>query len=412
MEVRFVYRDDHGEEYVAPMVERLRETETFAELERLAVERGHGEIEVFTFEGIEGGVATYDVNGRALIGIDVSHVMYSQSARSGFWPPDGPYNFSRPIPQSEMFVHELAHIALGHPGDSAVDLALGGIALNEEEAIEFTNRLRDELGLPLRVEYSFDGRADGYYPFDPEWESECFLSSTPISTLSGSSVPIERVRPGDVVQAYDRSGDLVPGTVTRVFTNRVRQILDVFGLFVTPGHATLCGEGRHAGRHVPMIDILRTDGALVAEDGSLVRAGTGCPVGSAGDRLLEAVAGVQEPGGRVRVLERGRVRAGTRVIAEGGHDVSVLELIEAMGAEVTEEGLVRTGEGRVMPYFWSFTPGLPKPEDYVLARSGTSLSEIYAAGEWEAAAPMTPYEGPRAAEASVNVPLALREAAH
>jgi hypothetical protein len=40
-----------------------------------------------------------------------------------------------------------------------------------------------------------------------------------------------------------------------------------------PGHAFLCAEGRFAGRHVPLIDILRDDGAVVRQDGTRVRKG-------------------------------------------------------------------------------------------------------------------------------------------
>ena len=55
------------------------------------------------------------------------------------------------------------------------------------------------------------------------------------------------------------------------------------GTGVTPGHVFLCGAGRFAGRHVPLIDILRDDGAVVRHDGSLMRASTGEPVGSDDD---------------------------------------------------------------------------------------------------------------------------------
>ncbi|MCA3446095.1 MAG: hypothetical protein INF93_05140 [Rhodobacter sp.] len=82
-------------------------------------------------------------------------------------------------------------------------------------------------------------------------------------------------------RAYDRtwpcrSATLVPARVTRTFANDVAHVLDFHGTGVTPGHAFLCGAGRFQGRHVPLLDILRDDGAVVRQDGSLMRAATGC----------------------------------------------------------------------------------------------------------------------------------------
>jgi hypothetical protein len=69
-------------------------------------------------------------------------------------------------------------------------------------------------------------------------------------------------------RAYDRtwpcrSATLVPARVTRTFVNDVAHVLDFHGTGVTPGHAFLCGAGRFQGRHVPLLDILRDDGAMV-----------------------------------------------------------------------------------------------------------------------------------------------------
>lgn len=245
---------------------------------------------------------------------------------------------------------------------------------------------------------------------------ECFLPGTPVSMWDGGTKPIEAVTAGDVVLSYDRAGRLMPGRVARIFVNEVRQVLDLFGLMVTPGHVTLCGDGPLAGRHVPVIDVLRSDGALVMQDGSLVRAATGCPVGSEGDRWVTAVVGHARKGGLVEVVEAGRIRLGTRVITAEGQDVSVLDLIWAAGGVVDEDGMIRVAEkdggGELMPFRWTFTAALPEPEDYVLARSATTLANIHAAGEWEGAAPgmAAPAMDP-AADVPVNVPLVLREAA-
>lgn len=99
------------------------------------------------------------------------------------------------------------------------------------------------------------------------------------------------VRPGDMVLSPDKTGALVPARLTRTFVNDVAHVPDFHGTGVTPGHVFLCGAGRFRGRHVPLIDILRDDGAVVRQDGSLMRASTGgCVVGSDGDRLIGVVA--------------------------------------------------------------------------------------------------------------------------
>jgi hypothetical protein len=92
---------------------------------------------------------------------------------------------------------------------------------------------------------------------------------------------------------------------------------------VTPGHVFLCGAGRFQGRHVPLIDILRDDGAVVRQDGSLMRASTGCAVGSDADRVIEVVAA----DGTRRWL-----RAGTRVAWATGEVTCCEKLTGAMFA--------------------------------------------------------------------------------
>lgn len=190
--------------------------------------------------------------------------------------------------------------------------------------------------------------------------------------------------------SYDSAGDLRPGRVVRTSRKHVKHILDVFGLMVTPGHATLCGDGRYAGRHVPILDILRTDGALVTREGALVRAGTGCPVGSEEDRFVELVVGEIGMDGHVVARDRGRVRIGTRFITEAGVDLCIADLLRQAGAQVNKDGLV-TGPGMETPtpLHLSFLDHMPLPEDYVLQRSCVTLAEIYAASEWEeGASPM------------------------
>ena len=64
--------------------------------------------------------------------------------------------------------------------------------------------------------------------------------------------------------------------------------------------------------------------AVVRQDGSLMRASTGCAVGSDGDRLIEVVAADGT---------RGRLRAGTRIAGATG-EVTVATLIAQAGGVI------------------------------------------------------------------------------
>ncbi|MEM9097031.1 MAG: Hint domain-containing protein [Pseudomonadota bacterium] len=251
----------------------------------------------------------------------------------------------------------------------------------------------------------YDGfAAPGASPI-PVGRPECFVAGTKISLRGHGTKSIEHIRAGDLVTSYDAKGNLVPGRVTRVFQNRVKHILDVFGLHVTPGHVTLCGDGPFAGRHVPIIDILRSDGALVRESGEKVRACTNEPVGSPKDQLIWAVAGEKQADGSLLVTDRGQIRLGTRTITPDGYDISVADLITNAGGTVSPEGFVtREGGGDGVPFFWSFSASLPKPEAYILQRSETQLNAIYAAGEWENMAPQLPSETTQPGSEGLSTP--------
>jgi len=132
-------------------------------------------------------------------------------------------------------------------------------------------------------------------------------------------------------------GDLREGRVNRTFQHTVPHILDLFGLKVTPGHAMLCGDGKYAGRHMPIIDILRADGVLVLKDGTKVRAATFTPLGSIEDRFVWAITGDREGLG-IRVRDKGRIRLGTRILTEDGEHISVAQMIAEMGAFLGSDG--------------------------------------------------------------------------
>ena len=254
-----------------------------------------------------------------------------------------------------------------------------------------TDALMDGADAFQLLERLYDGDVEATQWFVSQFAG-CFLAGTPISMWDGTEKPIEQVKPGDIVVSYDKDGNLVPGRVSRTKTNRVKHILDVFGLMVTPGHVTLCGDGKFEGRHVPMIDILRSDGALVLEDGSKERAGTNFRVGSLEDRFVHAIVTEDLPGtDQVRVVETGRIRLGTRFMHPAGTDITVLEIIRRTGCRLTDEGYVVLPDGVTKtPFVWTFTNRLPKPEDFVLQRSQVTLEDIYEADEWEAVAPQVP----------------------
>lgn len=219
----------------------------------------------------------------------------------------------------------------------------------------------------------------------------CFAAGTMIELWDGSEKPIEEIRANDIVVSIDEHGARVPGRVSRTFENEATILLDVHGLRVTPGHVTLCGDGRFDGRYVPMIDILRSDGALVTAHGEKIRAATNCRVGGPNDRFVWVAAGEHQADGSIVLSDKGRIRVGTRVITPDGRDVSLADLIAAAGGVLSDDGLVTLPERGVAGAFhWPFGETLPKPEDYVLQRSQTSLWAIYEADEWEAIDPQTP----------------------
>ncbi len=133
--------------------------------------------------------------------------------------------------------------------------------------------------------------------------------------------------------------------MTRIFTSEVSLILDFHGTGVTPGHVYWCASGRLAGEFAPLIDILRTDGAVADTDGNQLRAATKQPVGGAMDRPVRVVAV-----GGAQGVETGTVRTGTR-IPEGAGWVTVDALIARAGGTLAEDGLVQVpGAAEAAPF--------------------------------------------------------------
>ncbi|MEM6899202.1 MAG: hypothetical protein AAF583_05455 [Pseudomonadota bacterium] len=336
-------------------------------------------------------------------GINYWSWIESQDGLDAFVSFRSEFTAFRELSLEETLAHEIYH--------GIID---GALITEENRVVNATNKVGVELGLTEGNEQNPNGTQPlGRFTRDLldgmvrpptalevllNSEGGCFLAGTSISMWDGTMKPIDEIAPHDLIVSYDRSGNLVPGRVTRTMENSARYILDVFGLMVTPGHVTLCGDGRFAGRHVPIIDILRSDGALVKEDGRLIRAATNEPVGSLGDRMVKAFTGKQRLDGSVELLEEGELRLGTRVMKPDGKHYSLLAIFKQNGWELTEDGyLFSPKTGELSPFYWSHSEHLPKPEDYVLQRSMLTLNDIYAAGEWEALPPLM--AAPKAQEA-------------
>lgn len=203
--------------------------------------------------------------------------------------------------------------------------------------------------------------------------------------------PISEICVGDLVVSYDDEGHIKPGSVTRTMTNTATHLLDFWGTGVTPGHAYYCADGEFKSQHVPLVDILRTDGAIMRSDGTMVRASTNCEVGSIGDMMIHASATMRKPDGSWTARKRGKVRFGTRVILPDGRHISLMEMAASEGWRVSDDGymisMMKTEDGafQEQKFLFPYVHGeeLPKPEDYILALSNVTLEAIYAAGEWE-----------------------------
>ena len=230
------------------------------------------------------------------------------------------------------------------------------------------------------------------WPLDPSIEPQADGSyDEAVVLLQVWGKPIKDIKVGDIVVAYDDKGRLSPQRVLRTMENSATHILDFWGTGTTPGHAYFCADGPNKGKHAPIMDILRLDGAIMHADGRMIRAGTGCVVGSMGDLMIHAAATTQKLNGSWTNPKLGKVRFGTRVILPDGRDMSFLEMAHEEGWNITDEGYmvgrIKSNDGTVQErvFHFPYTHGeyLPNPEDYILARSAVTLEEIYAAGEWE-----------------------------
>ncbi|WP_299681381.1 hypothetical protein [uncultured Roseobacter sp.] len=201
--------------------------------------------------------------------------------------------------------------------------------------------------------------------------------------------PIVMIRKGDVVVSFDKNDNLMPGRVTRTFENDSKILLDCFGTRVTPGHVYFRPDSEKADKFECLLDILRDDGMIQNVEGKNIRAATNVPVGDPRDGFVWAITQERKDGFLVE-KERGRIRLGTRFIVDGKTSQCVADVIAAKGGTVGDDELIRVGDAAPAPFVWEHGATLPKPEDFVLLASGTTLIDIYKAGEWESRRPQMP----------------------
>lgn len=243
---------------------------------------------------------------------------------------------------------------------------------------------------------------------------ECFGADTPVDMwpLDGSlkpgsdgvydqeavsaniwKKPIELIEVGDTVVSFDDKGNMVPGHVPYTFQNDAKILLNFHGTRVTPGHVYFRADSTKSRKFETLIDILRDDGVIEDRDRVKLRAATYAPVDGPLDSFVKAVTGARRPDGGVDTKEQGRIRLGTRFIVGEGKNRKyhvVADLIKSGNGTVGDDELIRVGDSEPMPFHWEFGDTLPKPEDYVLACSGTTLEDIYKAAEWEGQGPRLP----------------------
>ena len=208
----------------------------------------------------------------------------------------------------------------------------------------------------------------------------------------GSEKPIDQVKVGEWVMSFDPDanngrGKLVPSQVTRTMVNHGQLLLDFHGTKVTPGHVFLTGEKSPIGKGVfkRLIDILIEDGTVVNAEGTALRAATNFPVGSPEDRIVE-VAEIWPENGSIG-SRRARLRTGTWLIGADGTAATLLDTMTREGFALLPDGRVSHRGGPSQPML--ILAPVPRPETYVLKRSGLTLEQIYAHASLRDVAPAT-----------------------
>jgi hypothetical protein len=180
-------------------------------------------------------------------------------------------------------------------------------------------------------------------------QSACFLAGTPVLFPDGTERPIESVRVGDLVAAFDPAandgvGILRTRRVKRLFHNTASAVIDLRGLRLTPGHVCLTDGGGFA----TIAAILVKDGVLVSRNGDLIRARTGAALGTPEDAPIRILYADPNTGEEARAEVRGGIPCITRCTANGGLTaVSLVGALAERGFSLRADGQLETPDGRL-----------------------------------------------------------------
>jgi hypothetical protein len=160
----------------------------------------------------------------------------------------------------------------------------------------------------------------------------------------GTEKPIEQIRIGDLVLAFDAHaalgrGALVPRPVTRTFQNITQTIIDLRGTRMTPGHVCLTDHGRFE----TIAAILARDGALVDRHGTPLRARTGARLDSPEDTQVAIVYADPATGEGIMQLLDSINRSGTTVVM-ATHDHRIVNMMRKRVIQLDRGVLVRDQE--------------------------------------------------------------------
>lgn len=124
------------------------------------------------------------------------------------------------------------------------------------------------------------------------------------------------------------------------------------------------------------MDIILADGAVVDRDGSLIRAATNLPVGSDGDQFIK-VSYITDKA--QTIYSHGKMRLGTLIMGQDDKDDwRILDALKGEGYQILENGLITKDGEEAHPLYWFGE--VPKPEDYILAKSALTVADLYSEG--------------------------------
>lgn len=206
-----------------------------------------------------------------------------------------------------------------------------------------------------------------YKTFVKQDDNLCFAADTPIEMADGTTKPIEDIRLGDEVLAFDADADggqgaKVPKRVTQLHRTENQPLINFHGTHVTPGHVYLTGEGTF----LPIIEILQNDGTVVNSDGKVIRARTGWEVGSREDNAIP----IGYPDGDEIKLTT--MRAGTLYGGKDNVAYTIEQMMNSRGYHMMSDGRFIGVEGDIKTAYWEW--GVP--DDKMIAGKYASYADL------------------------------------